>query len=48
MFLDQVDGFHAVLALRHDLHVVHIAQQVMELVARELFVIHDECGQSHG
>ena len=36
VFLDQVDGFQPVLALRHDIDVVGIFQQVGEFVAGEL------------
>ena len=41
--LDQVHGFHAVLALRHDVHI-EIAQQIGKLVARKLLVIHNDSG----
>ena len=41
--LDQVHRFHAVLALRDDVHI-EIAQQIGKLVARKLLVIHNDCG----
>ena len=44
--LDQVDGFHAVLALCHDVDI-EFAQQVGKLIARQLFVVHYDCRQCH-
>ena len=43
-FLDQVDGFHAVLALANDFEVFDIAQQVGEFIACKLFIVHDDDG----
>ena len=47
VFADQADSLKAVLALRDDIHVGIVGKQVGELVARELFVIHDDGGQGH-
>src|SRR5271157_4770121 len=45
-FFDQVDRFDAVLALRHDVHI-EIAQEIGQLVASELFVIHNDGRKGH-
>src|SRR5581483_3582900 len=47
VFADQVHGFQAVLPLGNDFDVADILQQERELVARELFVIHDYCRKGH-
>ena len=43
MFLDQGEGFQAVLALGDDVHLGEALQQEREFVARGAFVVHDDC-----
>ena len=47
MLLDQLHGFNAVGPLCHHLHAAHLAEQVPELVAGQLFVVDDERGEVH-
>src|SRR5208282_6175135 len=44
--LDEVHRLHAVLTLRHDVHI-EIAQEIRQLVTGKLLVIHDDCRQGH-
>ena len=48
VLLDQVDGFDAILALRHHLHVIQRLQQIRQLVAGQLLVVNNEGGERHG
>ena len=47
MFLDQVDGFDSVGSLGDHIHAAHGFEQVLELVAGQLFVVDDERGERH-
>ena len=41
VFADEIDAFEAILALGHDVNIANILQQESELVASELFIVHD-------
>ena len=47
MFLDEGEGFHAVLALADEMHVGETFQQESQFVACRLFVIDDERVDGH-
>jgi hypothetical protein len=47
VLLDQIDSFNAVRALGHHIHAAHRVQQVLQLVASQLFVIDNERGNIH-
>ncbi len=47
MLLDQFHGLDAVGSLRHHLHAAHLAEQVLQLLAGQLFVVDDERGEGH-
>ena len=44
---DEVDGFKAVFALRDDVDIAGILEQIGKFVARELFIIDDDGGKGH-
>jgi len=48
VFLDQADGFEAVLALGDDVNISGVFEQVGEFVACQLFVVDDDDGKRHG
>ncbi len=47
VFLDQVYGFNAVGSLGHDLDAADRVEQVLQLVAGQLFVVDNERGKRH-
>ena len=44
MLFNQVHGLNAVSSLGHHVHAAHLFEQVLELVAGQLFVVDDERG----
>ena len=47
MLLDEVDGLNAVRSLGNDIDAADGVEQVLELVAGQLFVVDDERGDGH-
>ncbi len=47
VFLNQVDRFNAVGALGYNVDAAQSFEQVLELIASQLFVIDDEGGKRH-
>ena len=47
VLLDQVNGLDAVGSLRHHIHAAHLVEQILQLVAGQLFVVDDERGDRH-
>jgi len=47
LFLDQIDGLDAIRPLPDNLDVAHRIEQILQLFARQLFVVDDECGDCH-
>jgi hypothetical protein len=47
MFLDQGERFDAILALADEMDIRKTFQKVRQFVARGLFVVDDECVDSH-
>ena len=48
VLVDEVDGLDAVRALGNDIHVADRIEQVLELVAGQLFVVDNERRDGHG
>ena len=47
MFADEIDGFDAVLALSHDVHIVDVLEQISQLIPGQLLIIHDYGRKRH-
>jgi hypothetical protein len=47
VFVDEIDGLNAVRALGNDIYIPDGIEQVLELVASQLFVIDNERGDGH-
>ena len=48
MRFNQLNGFDSVGSLRHHIHIPSRLKQVCKLVASQLFVVNNQCGNSHG
>src|SRR2546425_4713381 len=47
VFADEIDGFDAVLALSHDVHIVDVLEQISQLIPGQLLIIHDYGRKRH-